>query len=257
MGVVFGLFSGFYYWIEYLLGLKYSSFLGRLHFYLTFVGVNLTFFPMHFLGLAGMPRRIPDYPDIYWTWNYYSSVGSFISVIGLFVFFYLVLNMMNLNVINLQKNNILYILIKSNNNQNLLLKFKKLEYLLNKLIYKFFNKKFYIFNKYNFHNFFDKSNFYSVIDKFYFSYYIYYIINIWNITVENKLCALINLYSYNYNLIYCYYLNFSKLIVNNLINIKFKFIIINIFLKNYINNIYIYIIIYLYKKQLFKNYIKN
>jgi len=65
MGVVFGLFSGFYYWIEILTGLKYSENLGRIHFWLTFVGVNLTFFPMHFLGIAGMPRRIPDYPDIY------------------------------------------------------------------------------------------------------------------------------------------------------------------------------------------------
>ena len=61
MGVVFGLFAGFYYWIELMTGLKYSDILGKLHFWLTFVGVNLTFFPMHFLGIAGMPRRIPDY----------------------------------------------------------------------------------------------------------------------------------------------------------------------------------------------------
>jgi heme/copper-type cytochrome/quinol oxidase subunit 1 len=89
MGVVFGLFSAFYYWLEFFLGYKFSDYLGRLHFWLTFVGVNLTFFPMHFLGLAGMPRRIPDYPDIYWAWNYVSSLGSLVSVVGVFVFFYL------------------------------------------------------------------------------------------------------------------------------------------------------------------------
>jgi heme/copper-type cytochrome/quinol oxidase subunit 1 len=65
MGVVFGLFSAFYYWIDVFTGLKYSEHYGRIHFWLTFLGVNMTFFPMHFLGLAGMPRRIPDYPDIY------------------------------------------------------------------------------------------------------------------------------------------------------------------------------------------------
>lgn len=67
MGVVFGLFAGFYYWIEYLLGYKYSTHLGRLHFYLTFVGVNLTFFPMHFLGLAGkLPPNIKYIRKIGW-----------------------------------------------------------------------------------------------------------------------------------------------------------------------------------------------
>lgn len=94
MGVVFGLFSAFYYWIDVFTGIKYSEHYGRIHFWLTFLGVNMTFFPMHFLGLAGMPRRIPDYPDIYAGWNYVSSVGSLISVFGVFVFFFLILHML-------------------------------------------------------------------------------------------------------------------------------------------------------------------
>jgi len=102
MGVVFGLFSAFYYWLEFFLGCKFSDYLGRLHFWLTFVGVNLTFFPMHFLGLAGMPRRIPDYPDIYWAWNYVSSLGSLVSVIGVFVFFYLLWDVCFINSLFIQ-----------------------------------------------------------------------------------------------------------------------------------------------------------
>jgi cytochrome c oxidase subunit 1 len=89
MGAVFAFFAAFYYWIEKILGFKYNVYLGQLQFYLTFIGVNLTFFPMHFLGLAGMPRRIPDYPDVYGFWNYIESVGSLLSVIGIFLFFYL------------------------------------------------------------------------------------------------------------------------------------------------------------------------
>jgi heme/copper-type cytochrome/quinol oxidase subunit 1 len=86
MGVVFGLFAAFYYWVDLFTSEKYDELTGKLHFWLTFIGVNLTFFPMHFLGLAGMPRRIPDYPDIYWSWNFISSVGSLVSVIGVVVF---------------------------------------------------------------------------------------------------------------------------------------------------------------------------
>lgn len=87
MGVVFGLFSAFYYWLEYLWSEKFCQRWANRHFWLTFVGVNLTFFPMHFLGLAGMPRRIPDYPDIYSGWNYISSIGSLISFAGTITFF--------------------------------------------------------------------------------------------------------------------------------------------------------------------------
>jgi len=67
-----------------------SELIGQVHFWLTFIGVNLTFFPMHFLGLAGMPRRIPDYPDVYYFWNAVSSFGSMITVVGIFVFFYFI-----------------------------------------------------------------------------------------------------------------------------------------------------------------------
>jgi cytochrome c oxidase subunit 1 len=67
--------------------LHISPFLGKLHFWITFIGVNCTFFPMHFLGLAGMPRRIPDYPDHFLGWNQIASIGSNMSAIGLIIFF--------------------------------------------------------------------------------------------------------------------------------------------------------------------------
>jgi len=93
MGAVFAIFAGFYYWIEKIVGLAYDETLGKIHFWTFFVGVNLTFFPMHFLGLAGMPRRISDYPDAYAGWNLVASVGSMISVVATLFFFYLVWNM--------------------------------------------------------------------------------------------------------------------------------------------------------------------
>ena len=89
-GAVFALFSGFYFWIGKITGLQYPEMLGRIHFWTTFIGVNLTFFPMHWLGLAGMPRRIPDYPDSYAGWNAVASWGSFVTTISTLLFFWII-----------------------------------------------------------------------------------------------------------------------------------------------------------------------
>ena len=90
MGAVFAIFAGFYFWISKIIGLQYPEILGQIHFWTFFAGVNITFFPMHFLGLAGMPRRIPDYPDAYSGWNAIASYGSYISAISSIFFFYVV-----------------------------------------------------------------------------------------------------------------------------------------------------------------------
>jgi cytochrome c oxidase subunit 1 len=90
LGAVFSIFAGFYYWFPKMTGYLYNEKLGNLHFWLLFVGVNLTFFPQHFLGLAGMPRRYIDYPDAYALWNFWSSIGAYIAGIGTLVFLYTV-----------------------------------------------------------------------------------------------------------------------------------------------------------------------
>jgi len=90
MGAVFGIFAGWYFWIEKITGLRYPEVLGKIHFWLFFTGVNITFFPMHFLGLAGMPRRVPDYPDAFAGWNAIASFGSYVSAISVVFFFYIV-----------------------------------------------------------------------------------------------------------------------------------------------------------------------
>ena len=95
LGAVFGLFAGFYYWFSKMTGCDYNEKLGQLHFWVTFVGVNLTFFPMHFLGLAGMPRRYVDYPDAFAGWNMVASIGSLISVVGVVIFFVVIIEAFN------------------------------------------------------------------------------------------------------------------------------------------------------------------
>ena len=86
LGAVFAIFAGFYYWFEKMWGVKYNEFLGAAHFWVMFIGVNIVFFPQHFLGLQGMPRRYVDYPEAFTLWNYVSSVGYAITLVGVGIF---------------------------------------------------------------------------------------------------------------------------------------------------------------------------
>jgi cytochrome c oxidase subunit I len=88
LGAVFAIFAGFYYWFPKMSGRMISEGLGKVHFWITFIGVNITFFPMHFVGLAGMPRRIPD---AYAGWNMVSTYGSYISAFGVLIFLFALL----------------------------------------------------------------------------------------------------------------------------------------------------------------------
>ncbi|AXE63479.1 cytochrome c oxidase subunit I [Hyphomonas sp. CACIAM 19H1] len=88
LGAVFGLFAGWYYWFEKMFGIKYNSFLGGLHFWLMFIGSNVLFFPQHFLGLQGMPRRYIDYADGFATWHHWSSIGYAITLVATLIFFF-------------------------------------------------------------------------------------------------------------------------------------------------------------------------
>ena len=90
MGAVFAMFSAWYFWVPKILGLNYNMMLSKVQFWILFIGVNLTFFPQHFLGLQGMPRRISDYPDAFAGWNLISSFGSIISVVSAWLFLYIV-----------------------------------------------------------------------------------------------------------------------------------------------------------------------
>ena len=87
LGAVFAIFAAWYYWFGKMSGKPYNEFLGKLHFWLFFIGVNVLFFPMHFLGQQGMPRRIPDYTEAYAYWNKIASFGYVIMALGMLVFF--------------------------------------------------------------------------------------------------------------------------------------------------------------------------
>jgi cytochrome c oxidase subunit I len=88
LGAVFAIFAGWYFWFPKITGYMYSEKIAHVHFWVTFVGVNMVFFPQHFLGLAGMPRRYIDYPEVYAGWNQISSWGSYLSAVGVLIFLY-------------------------------------------------------------------------------------------------------------------------------------------------------------------------
>jgi heme/copper-type cytochrome/quinol oxidase subunit 1 len=98
IGAVFSIFAGLTHWLQIFYGFKFSDFSLKVHFFISFLGVNLTFFPQHFLGLNGMPRRYSDYPDSFYLWNLFSSMGALISIFSLVYFRFLVWESFSLKI---------------------------------------------------------------------------------------------------------------------------------------------------------------
>ena len=93
LGAVFAIFAGFFYWIPKMSGYRYNGFLAGLQFWIMFIGVNIIFFPQHFLGLQGMPRRYIDYPEAFAFWNEVSSIGYAITAVGVLIFLVILVEM--------------------------------------------------------------------------------------------------------------------------------------------------------------------
>lgn len=106
MGAAFAFFTGFYFWFWKITGFTYEEEKGQIHFWLTVIGVNWTFFPMHFAGLNGMPRRVPDYPDVYYFWNSLSSLGSVYTFLAIIFFFYCIVRVFNRHLISKEMNKV-------------------------------------------------------------------------------------------------------------------------------------------------------
>ena len=253
MGVVFGLFAGFYFWLDYFTGLKYSDIVAKTHFWLTFVGVNVTFFPMHFLGIAGMPRRIPDYPDVYFSWNYISSVGSLITVVGIFYFMIVLYDLFNKNNQFEQKYNFMYIVRLNqtrNLNENILFSltsilFSLVSFFSSLSIFKtpkwilpfpvFFDKILnvssqYTFLKYNFFNIHNTLFYFNFFDSF----IIKYLLNIFpsNVIISMKSIFFNSFNIFNMGIFFASVYNVSSLFSNIFISYA-KNVLLSTFFNSY------------------------